>query len=215
MKKIILGFLILLTISCNNEKNQRPPLNEAEKNVVIENMLTRRAIRKYTSQQVEKTKLDTLLKSAIYAPSALNKQPWEVRVVQNKVLIDKINERFVAYAKGRNMQGSAARAAEPGFSVFHGATTVIVVARDVENNYSFLDVGLLTQNMLLSAHAIGLGTCPIGSVVPILNDPENSDLTDLLKFPQGYEVALAISVGYPDEKPVAKERFAEKIIYIE
>ncbi|HBK32916.1 MAG TPA: nitroreductase [Porphyromonadaceae bacterium] len=216
MKKVLAVCFILVFLSCHRSDNKNDSLtnNEGE-NEMIETILTRRSIRKYKPQQVERAKLDTVMKAAIYAPSALNKQPWEVRVVQNKEFIDKINDRFVAFARGREMQGSASRAAEPGFSVFHGAPTVIVLARDKNNHSSMLDVGLLTQNILLSAHALGLGTCPIGSVVSILTDPANKELVDLLKIPEDYEIVLAVSLGYSDESPVVKERYADKVIYME
>lgn len=71
------------------------------------------------------------------------------------------------------------------------------------------------QNILLSARAIDLGTCPLETLVPILNKPENKALLDLINIPEGYEVAINVSLGYPDETPVAPKRFAQKVKIIE
>ncbi|MNE44598.1 hypothetical protein D3C80_1388320 [compost metagenome] len=68
---------------------------------------------------------------------------------------------------------------------------------------------------MLSAHAIDLGTCPLGTLVPILNNPDNKDILDLLNIPEGYEVAINVALGYPDETPAPPKRFADKVKIIE
>lgn len=196
-------------------KNEMKVYEGSSREAIIDNMLTRRSIRKFTEQQVSKSQIDTIMQCALYAPSALNKQPWEVRVVQNQEWLTELNNRFIKYSEGREMQGSAAKYKEPGFSVFHHAPTFIVIARDKSNPSSTLDCGIIMQNILLSAHAVGLGSCPIGSAVAVLNLPENKDLLKLINIPQGYEVAINVALGYADEVPVVKERFEEKIKIIE
>ncbi|SFQ42735.1 nitroreductase family protein [Flavobacterium akiainvivens] len=217
MKKIFMFCLFAaIAVSCNDS----PPVQQttytgSQKEAILNNILTRRSIRKYTTQQVSKAQIDTIMKSAIYAPSALNKQPWEVRVVQNPEILKEINQRFLNFAEGKEFQGSAAHYKEPGFSIFHNAPTLIVIARDKSSDISYLDSGIILQNILLSSHAIGLGTCPLGTLVPILNNPDNKDILELLNIPDGYEVAINISLGYPAEAPVAPKRFAQKVKIIE
>ncbi len=207
---------MLLFIACQPAVTKQKDVSETTKrNAIVDNMLTRRAIRKYTDQQVSKEKLDTILKCAIYAPSALNRQPWQIRAIQNKELLDEINQRFLKFAQEKEFQGSASRYKEPGFSIFHNSPTLIVIARDVNIGTSTLDCGIMLQNVLLSAHAVGLGTCPIGSLVPILNLPENKDILEQLDIPEGYEVAINVSLGYADEKPVTKKRFENRVKIIE
>ena len=208
--------IMFLFIACQPNVIKEQDVSETTKrNTIVENMLTRRAIRKYTDQQVSKEKLDTILKCAIYAPSALNRQPWQVRVIQNKELLDEINQRFLNFADGKEFQGSASRYKEDGFSIFHNSPSLIVIARDVNIGTSTLDCGIILQNILLSAHGIGLGTCPIGSLVPVLNLPENKDILEQLDIPEGYEVAINVSLGYADEKPVTKKRFENRVKIIE
>lgn len=212
MKKLLTyGTLLFLLLGCNEPKVEQVIYKGSERNAIINNILQRRAIRKYTDQQVGQGKLDTIMKSAIYAPSALNKQPWEIRVVQNPKILDEINKRFLAYAQGKEFQGSAARYREPGFSIFHNSPTLIVIANDKSNPTSSLDVGIALQNILLSADALGLGTCPIGSLVPVLALPENKDLLKLLNIPEGYGIAINISLGYPAESPKAPIRYSDKV----
>ncbi len=206
---------IFLLFSCKEPSVKNIVYEGSHREAIIDNILTRRAIRKYTDQQVSKGQIDTIMKCAIFAPSALNKQPWEVRVIQNKKLLDEINQRFINYAQGKEFQGSARHYREPGFSIFHNSPTLIVIARDVKNSYSMMDCGILLQNILLSAHGLGLGTCPIGSLVPVLNLPENRDILELLNIPNGYDVAINVSLGYADEQPVVKKRYGERVKVIE
>lgn len=217
MKKILfLTTLFAVIISCKeNENATKKVYSGTQKQAILDNILTRRSIRKYKEQQVSKAQIDTIMKSAIFAPSALNKQPWEVRVLQNPQILKEINTRFLKFAEGKEFQGSAARYREPGFSIFHNAPTLIIIARDKDNPISYLDSGIILQNILLSAHAIDLGTCPLGTLVPILNNPDNKDILDLLNIPEGYEVAINVALGYPDETPAPPKRFADKVKIIE
>ncbi len=207
----ILICTIILFAGCNEKKVEQVVYKGSNKTAIIDNILKRRSIRKYTDQQVSQEQLDTIMKCAIYAPSALNKQTWEIRVVQNPKIIEEINKRFLAFAQGKEFQGSAARYREPGFSILHHAPTLIVIAGEKGSPYTKLDAGLALQNILLSSHALGLGTCPLGSLVPVLNLPENADILKLLNLPENHEVTINIALGYPDENPTAPIRYSDKV----
>lgn len=176
--------------------------------------MSRRSIRSYKPEQITPEQLDTIVKCAINAPSALNKQSWEIRVIQSADLLSRINNSFVEKAKGKSLQGSAARAQEPGFSVFHGAPTLIIVGKDKSNPYSAVDCGLLAQNILLSAESMDIGTCTIGNMAGILNDPDSKDFLKEINMPDTHEVVFGIAVGYKNESPDAKPRDESKVQYI-
>jgi nitroreductase len=76
------------------------------------------------------------------------------------------------------------------------------------------DVAMATQNMQLMAHALGLGTCVV--VAPVCDIIDEVETAKLLKVPHGYKVALPLAVGYPDESPGPRPRWAlEDILYHE
>jgi len=209
-----IAILICATIlfsGCNEKKVEQVIYKGSNKSAIIDNILQRRSIRKFTEQQVSQEQLDTIMKCAIYAPSALNKQTWEIRVVQNPKIIEEINKRFLAYAQGKEFQGSAARYREPDFSIMHHAPTLIVMAGEKGSPNTKLDAGLALQNILLSSNALGLGTCPLGTLVPVLNLPENADILKLLNLPENHEVTINIALGYPDESPTAPIRYSDKV----
>lgn len=216
MKKFTALMAIVLFLSACQEKEIKQVVYEGTaKEAILDNIHSRRAIRQYTKQQVSKEQIDTVMKSAIFAPSGLNKQPWEIRVVQNPDILKEINQRFLNFAKGKEFQGSAARYREADFSIFHHAPTLIVIATDKANPGAKLDAGIALQNILLSAHAIGLGTCPLGTLVATMNLPENQDILKLLNIPEGYEVTINVSLGHPAESPDAPIRYTEKVKIIE
>lgn len=206
-----LGTLPFLAAGCSEKKMEQVVYEGENREAIIDNILKRRAIRKYTDEQVSQEQLDTIMKCAIFAPSALNKQSWEIRVIQNSTIIDEINNRFLAFAQGKEFQGSAAHYREPGFSISHHAPTFILIASEKGSPYAKLDAGLTLQNILLSAHALGLGTCPLGTLVPILNRPENADILELVNIPEDYEVSINIALGYPAESPEAPIRYSDKV----
>jgi len=217
MKKIYLFpvfiFVVLLN-SCSQESTIKDTERMNKQDLVYETIMNRRSIRAYKPEQVPQEKLDSIMQCAIYAPSALNRQSWEVRVVQNPELLSAMNNRFVDDAKGKSLKGSAARAQEPGFSVFHGAPTLIIVAHDKSNSYSLVDCGLLAENVLLSAESMDLGTCVIGNMAGLLNNPKNKDLRDKLALPDTHDIAFGIALGYKNENPQAPERKTDRVKFI-
>lgn len=206
---------IFIFVGCNESNMKQVVYKGSDKEAIINNLLTRRSIRKYTDQQIGPNLIDTIMKCAIYAPSALNKQPWEIRVVQNPAIVEEFNKRFITFAEGKEMQGSASKYREPEFSITHHAPTVVVIASDKSNPYAILDSGIAVENILLSSHALGVGTCTIGSLVPVLNNPDNSDLLDLLNIPDGYQVTITIAMGYAAESPEAPIRYTDKVKIIQ
>ena len=88
---------------------------------------------------------------------------------------------------------------EQGSCSFYGAPVAIIVTMDrLFPKARYLDVGLSVSYLLLAAHAMGLGTCPIGLIVPFADI-----IGDLLDIPEDREILLAIAMGYPDkESPV-------------
>ena len=213
MKKIFFTLVCgILSIACATSEKENQEMKQ--ENQVVPTIMNRRSVRAYQPQQIDAAQLDTIMQCAINAPSALNKQSWEVRVIQNADLLARINSSFVEKAKGRSLQGSAARAQEPGFSVFHGSPTLIVVGKDKSNSYSAVDCGLLAQNILLSAESMNIGTCVVGNMASILNDPDSKAFLEEIQMPDTHEVVFGIAIGYKAESPEAKARDASKIVYL-
>jgi len=201
MKKLIIGLLAIMGVM---------PLNAqtVQENEVINTIMARRSIRKYTAKPVEHEKLAAIVKCGINAPSGMNRQPWAVRVVEDQKLLTAINEVY-------KQENAEQVARDKDFkNMFRNAPNIICICTPA--NGGQLDAGLLTENMLLAAQSLGLGTCCLGGPVRFLtSNPKAKFFLDSLDIPAGYQLTLIIGVGYPDEQPDARPRDAEKVKFIQ
>lgn len=176
--------------------------------IVLDNIMDRRSIRAYKDKPVEKDKLLAVAMCGINAPSALNGQPWQIRIVDNKEIINGVTDAFV--------KANPKAAGEAGFkNAFRNAPAFIAVLSPSDGSGVF-DCGLLTENMLLSARAMGLGTCVLGSTTRFMNSDENArPYLERLNIPEGYQLLMIVAIGYSDESPEAKPRNEEVISFVE
>lgn len=178
------------------------------RNVVIETIMARRSVRKYKDQPVEREKLQQIAECGINAPSGMNRQPWEVRIVNDAAYIDGLTEIF--------KKANPKQAEDPNFkNMFRNAPAVIFIASPKDGSGQ-LDCGLLGENMLLAAQSLGLGTCCLGGPVGFMkSNEEAAPYVEKLALSEDYQLLYAIAVGYPDETPDAKPRNAEKVKFVE
>ena len=185
---------------------KQAPVETCDKaDAVIENIMARRSIRKYKEGPVARETMQTILECGINAPSGQNRQSWEVRVVDNP---ETMNEIISLMAAGNP-------AADPGMikGCFRGCPTMIFIANDPSYDFSVIDCGLLSQNIMLSGHALGVGSVCLGSPVRFLrNAPE---AIAKLGFSEGYTPVICIGMGYPDEAPEAKPRDFGKVKFVD
>ena len=180
----------------------------SSENAVIENIMNRRSIRKYKGQSVEREKLQQIAECGVNAPNGMNRQEWEVRIVDSKEAIDSVTAVFTA-ANPEMVQRD-----ENFKNMFRNAPAVIAIA--VPEGDSGLNAGLMAENMILAAQSLGLGTCCLGGPVAFLKtNPDAAWFLEGLKFSEGYDLCLMIAVGYPDETPEAKARDLDKIKFID
>jgi len=155
----------------------------------------RRSIRLFTNKPVSDEHLDEIFRAAMAAPSAGNQQPWHFVVIDDRTVIDKI-PKFHPYAGALNT-----------------APVAIVVCGDkrLERYEGFWvqDCSAATQNLLLAAHALGLGTVWLAGY-PAMDRVEN--LQKLLGIPPDVIPLAVIALGHPDERKGPVDRYnAERI----
>ena len=183
-----------------------------KKSGVIDAIEARRSIRAYKDTPVEHEKLQLLAECGVKAPSAMNRQEWEVRIVENKEWIDNCTAAYLKAVEGTD---KAKYMLTPTFkNIFRNAPAVIFVAAP-EGVFAGENVGCLAQNIMLAATELGLGTCFLGSVQMMFAEPAMAEYVALLGFSEGYRLRYALAVGYPDEEPEAKPRDMTKIKFVE
>ncbi|MFH1198028.1 MAG: nitroreductase family protein [bacterium] len=158
---------------------------------------TRRSIRHYIDKPVEKELLDKILLAAMYAPSARNFQPWHLIIVSEKSILHRIPE------------------VHPYAEMCKEASLAIVVCGDTKIErtieYIALDCAAASQNILLAAHSLGLGSVWLG-VYPKADRMKG--LIGLLDLPENIIPISIITLGHPAEQRDVENRFnPERVHY--
>lgn len=183
-----------------------------KKGGVVDAIEARRSIRAYKDTPIEREKLQFIAECGVKAPSAMNKQEWELRIVDSKEWIDECTATYLKAIEGTD---KAKYMLTPTFkNIFRNASAVIFVAAP-NGLFSGVNVGMLGQNMMLAATEVGLGTCCLGSVQMLFAEPAMEKYITSLGFSEGYKLSYALAVGYPDEEPEAKPRDMSKIKFVE
>ena len=212
LKQTTFAVLLLPLMACGGGAQQQAPaetpVQDSLKNQVVETIMTRRSVRQYKPQAVEREKMQTIVECGINAPNAMNKQPWEVRVVDNADYINGVTELY--------KKANPKAAEDPAFkNMFRNAPTVVFIGHDTKSESSPFDCGLLAENMMISAWSMGIGSCCLGSPARFMKTPEAAEYLQKLGFSEGYELLYCIGFGYPDEAPSAKPREAAKVKFVE
>lgn len=161
----------------------------------IDDLLSRRSVRKYKPEQITDEELDTVLKVGTYAPTAINLQSPQIVAVQNK-------ETIAQLSRMNGEAGPLRRAGDP----FYGAPTAVVVFADGENKNGVQDASLVLGNLMNAAHAIGLGSCWINRAYEMFLTDEGKALKKAWGVEDKYEGVGICILGYPEEVPTAKPR---------
>lgn len=176
-------------INAQNSGQQQP----ADNSGAYQTILSRTSVRAYTDQKVEKTKIEKLLRAAMAAPTAVNKQPWHFVVIEDKHVLEQIAEEI------------------PTAKMAARAPLAITICGDMEKaldgegrGFWVQDASAATENLLLAAHAMGLGAVWT-SVYPIKDKVEATRA--LLKLPETIVPLGTIVIGYPKEKPLPKDKW--------
>ena len=174
----------------------------------------RRSVRTYTAELIGRQQVEKLIDAAIQAPSKMNAQPWAFAVVQDRALLTDYSRRckahlLTAYGDEPLMDRYRKDLSNSAFDIFYGAGTLVVIYARPAGLLPEEDCCLAAQNLMLVAHASGLGTCCIGWARPFLDLPEAKRE---LGVPQELRAVLPIIVGVPKEATTAPPRDTPQII---
>ena len=210
MKKILLGIAAALVLAaCSENKQQETTEAVDTASVVTDLMMSRRSIRAYKDSVISRETLDEILACGINAPNGMNRQSYELRVIDSPALIDSITEAMV--------KDNPAIAERKGFkNIFVNAPCVVCIAYDTTYDMAQIDCGLLGENIILAAWAKGIGSCCLGSSARwILDSPSAKPYLDRMAFSKNYKLLYCIALGYPDESPEAKPRRQDMIKFMD
>ena len=161
----------------------------------IHAIMTRRSTRQFTDEPVTAEQLDVLMRAAMAAPSAGNQQPW----------------RFVV-ARDAEVRAKLAVATQYSSPVGRAPLGIVVLADTRENKhpgYWVQDCSAAVQNILLAAHAIGLGGVWIG-VHPV--EEREAHVREIVAAPPGFSALCMIAIGHPASPGPEADRFKAEYV---
>ncbi len=193
MKAILILAVALLSVSCSQKQTTME-----QKPSTVEIIQTRASVRQFTMQKPTEEQIDTLLRCAFSAPTAMNKQPWHFMVIDEPALLQKIGESFPYSRVANNCQ-----------VCFVPCGDMTLALEGNSKDFWIQDVSAATENLLLAAHAMGLGAVWTG----LYPDVERVGLLrELLGLPDHIVPLCIVPVGYPAEQPAVKDKYkAERI----
>ena len=180
-------------------------------NEVLKAISERNSCRDFSGEPLSKEQIDILVKAALAAPSAMNLQPWHIIVVTDQALISELDAEVMEYVKkdaefSKKMQ-------ERGGKAFYNAPCLIVIAKN-DAKYATLDAGIVSQNIALAAHSMGLGNVICGMARIPFDGPKGEEFTKRLKIPEGYVFGMSVCVGKANSGKAPHELDFAKVTYI-
>ena len=184
---------------------------------VLEAIKTRRSIRKQKTDPIDEETLQKILEAARWAPSWANSQCWRLVVVRDKNIKTQLSDTMFRF------QRSEGPAPNPTAQAVIDAPILIVICAELNRsgcrqdgtpstdkggNWYMFDTALAMQNLVLSAHALGLGTVIIGAF-------DAKKAAEILGVPEGYCVVAMTPLGYPDQEPrtVPRKELSEIVFH--
>ena len=195
MKNIISILILIFAITACTENT--PTISRRD--AAIDVITSRVSIRKFTGEKISEQQIDTIVRVGLTAPTAANSQPWAFIVVDDDALLDSLGTALV------------------NSRIKNGASHVIVVCGDMNKAFDgegrdfwIEDTSAATENILLAAHAMGLGAVWVG-IYPMKQNIES--VKNILHLPDHIVPMSIVTLGYPAENPAIKDKYKEENIH--
>jgi nitroreductase len=160
---------------------------------VLEAIKTRRSVRRFKKERVPPNLLKEVLEAARWAPSARNGQPWRFIIIVDEDLKKRV-----------------ANVTTAGKFLAEAPLGIAVAVNTRATRHPAEDGAAATMNILLAAHALGLGACWIGSY----GSSYEEEVKRVLGVPEGWALLSIIALGYPDERPVSSRLDLKDLVYV-
>jgi nitroreductase len=166
----------------------------------LEFLFGRRSIRIFAQGDVSEETVRKMLQAAMAAPSAVAKDPWRFVVIRNR---ERLKEIATVLPHGEMLATAALGIAVCGD---------IEVAHDGQLSYLLQDCSAALENLLLAAHALGLGSCWLG-----VHPRENrvAEISRILRLPPSVIPVSCVAIGHPGEEKEARTRYNPDYVHFE
>lgn len=160
---------------------------------ISETIKKRVSIRAYLDKPVSDEDLEKVIEAGRWAPNA---GPFQISVIRNPELLQKINDRAYNAMLNSGIEFVVNRASLPGYQPLYGAPVLMLLSSPSDAPFGTINAALAAENIILEATGMGLGTCLLLSPTPVLNDADKRDLAEASSVPEGHTVHCAVIMGH-------------------
>jgi len=180
-------------------------------NKTIEDIISRRSVKKYLDKQVPLELVEEVVKAGTYAPSGMNKQSAKIIAVTNKEMRDRLSRINLEIVIGNNLTTSSGHS-DP----FYGAPVVLVVLAKKEIGTRIYDGSLVMENMMVAANSLCLGSCWIHRAKETFESEEGKQILAELGINEEYEGIGNCILGYaaPDALKPQSPRKEDYVVWV-
>lgn len=183
---------------------------------VSQAILARRSVRSYKQDAVNSAIIRCLLEAAVRAPTAMHQEPLAFLIIQDKKILRTLSDlakpmvlKEIRQSASQNTHHHMDVFEQDDFNIFYDAGTLILICAKTESPFFEADCWLAAENLMLSASAMGLGSCVIGSAIAALKTDE---VKRKLHIPPEFSAVSPIILGYASNKVAPTNRKAPVIL---
>lgn len=178
-------------------------------NTVLQNIITRRSVRKFKEDQISRDDLNNILLAGSYAPNGMGAQSWKFTAIQNPDAIKKVNEAIrqsllsipIVEETHPYIASLIEKAKNENANFLYNAPTYVIVSNLQDNGNSMPDSALAIGNMMLAAHSLGIGSCWLNQLAGLTHMPKIRKVLTELNIPENHIVYGSAVFGYADGEP--------------
>jgi nitroreductase len=183
-------------------------------NETLKTIMERYSCRDFTGTPLDGSQIKALVEAALASPSGMNRQPWHIIVITDKSLIDELDDEGMKVLSAADDRSSYERIMSRGGKLFYNAPCMFIAVTS-KLNPALMDCGILSENIALAAHSLGLGNVICGMANIPLSGPRSDDFKKRLKFPKDCDFGIAVLIGTAKSTKAPHEPDMTKVTYIE
>ncbi|MDR2731404.1 MAG: nitroreductase family protein [Treponema sp.] len=182
-------------------------------NETLKTIAERYSCRDFADTALTDEQIKVIVEAGLAAPSGMNRQPWHIIIVTDKGLIEELDTEGVGILASADDKSVYERIMSRGGKLFYNAPCMVVVASEGPQPAA-MDCGILSQNVALAAHSLGLGSVICGMAGIPLSGPRGDEFKKRLRFPDSYCFGIAVLAGIAKSTKAPHELDMGKVTYI-